>query len=204
MPNQERQTVVRALREKMIAGGDIGPLLLWLRLEVISQQKLMDGATDARAQDWYQQQRDNFETTIEVLQQRCTALQATQERVGELEEAEADLRSLHCELATLLGPRKPRSGASTNEQWIAAVGEVLGERDHLQQAVDEAVAEFERKGRHHANTARRLELEGRGEFNGGDLGAERANFEAAAYLRDHAASTQQLPKEQSRDIGGER
>jgi hypothetical protein len=50
---------------------------------------------------------------------------------------ESALASLHGELATMLGPRKPREGVSANDHWIAAVGRLLAERDELREQVGE-------------------------------------------------------------------
>ena len=51
------------------------------------------------------------------------------------EAADHDLTSLRAELATLLGPRKPREGVTQNEQWIAAVGELLGRAETAEEQV---------------------------------------------------------------------
>ena len=53
--------------------------------------------------------------------------------LSRLSEVEAELASLRGELATMLGEREPREGVTANDQWIAAVGEVLAEREELRE-----------------------------------------------------------------------
>jgi hypothetical protein len=45
------------------------------------------------------------------------------------DEVRGELRSLRRELATMLGPVKPREGVTKNALWIAKVGELLRQRD---------------------------------------------------------------------------
>lgn len=63
---------------------------------------------------------------------------AQSEREDGPSEAECDLRSLRRELATLLGPIKPRAHVSENAQWIGAVGDVLRQRDAARETASRA------------------------------------------------------------------
>lgn len=95
--------------------------------------------------------------------------ESTQERADKLQ---AERSSLLGELATMLGPRQPRPGVTANDQWIAAVGEVLADRDKLQVELDEAKKQVqrERDWRHEA------------------VGYERAK---AATAREHAKESRE-------------
>lgn len=53
-----------------------------------------------------------------------------------LKQQASELLSLRTELSLMLGERKPRDGVTTNDQWIAAVGDVLAERDAAVQRAD--------------------------------------------------------------------
>lgn len=58
--------------------------------------------------------------------------------------------ALHRELATMLGPRKPREGVSANDHWIAEVGKLLIERDERyteEQIREGLLSQRERAGR---------------------------------------------------------
>jgi hypothetical protein len=70
------------------------------------------------ALEWVNTQ-DRFDAHVAEILRRLT--------VGR--EAASAYQSLRGELATMLGPQKPREGWTENMQWLAAVGAVLIERD---------------------------------------------------------------------------
>lgn len=104
------------------------------------------------------------------------------------------------ELKEAIALAEERTGQVANEKLFAEILEAAypAIREQVLGEVREALAaEFEKRGTHHANVARKLELEGRDEFNGGDLGAERAYFDAAAHalatLTPSEATTGECP-----------
>ncbi len=59
------------------------------------------------------------------------------ELVEERDEAVKERESLHGELATLLGPRKPREGVTANDHWISAVAAVLARAEKAEKELEE-------------------------------------------------------------------
>lgn len=73
--------------------------------------------------------RGEAETSIAMESLLGDAKQERDDAYEARDEARGELRSLRRELATMLGPIKPREGVTENALWIAKVGDVLRERD---------------------------------------------------------------------------